>query len=104
MSTAPEWSTDEDALLCKLWRNDGLSGREIGAIIGKSRSAILGRARRLDLPLRNPATAKPRSRLWSKKEASQPTYTRRVKPQFVEDSRSVTSRLMGDPLPGRSAL
>jgi len=46
---APSWSDEENETLRRLWA-DGLSGSQIGALINRSRSAVLGQRRRLGLP------------------------------------------------------
>ena len=52
MSRIDLWTDEQDALLRKLWCEEGLSGSAIGERLGKSRSAILGRVHRLKLEKR----------------------------------------------------
>jgi hypothetical protein len=52
------WTTKDDDRLRKLWEA-GKTGSEIGAIMGNSRSSILARARRINLPSRQPTGGKP---------------------------------------------
>lgn len=47
------WPDELSGRLKQLWA-DGLSASRIGVIIGKSRNAVIGRARRLELPPRAP--------------------------------------------------
>jgi len=54
--TAYSWSPEADAELRELWSIRGMTASEIGARMGKTRNAVLGRAHRLDLPMRKAAT------------------------------------------------
>ena len=50
------WDPDDDARLTLLW-TDGMSTAQIGLRIGRTKTAAIGRARRLDLLPRPLATA-----------------------------------------------
>ena len=50
-SNGSAWSAAEDAALEQMWRS-GLSTARIGAALGKTKNAVIGRAHRLHLPLR----------------------------------------------------
>jgi hypothetical protein len=50
-SNGSTWSAAEDAALEQMWRS-GLSTTRIGAALGKTKNAVIGRAHRLRLPLR----------------------------------------------------
>lgn len=52
------WNDEADSLLRELWLTT-MSTREIGKKVGRSKNAVIGRARRLDLPVRK--SAAPRS-------------------------------------------
>lgn len=45
------WGEAEDSKLTQLWA-EGLTGEQIGQVLGRSRSAVLGRIHRKGLPLR----------------------------------------------------
>ena len=47
--TAMPWTTEEDATLADLWRQN-LSSSEIGARLNRNKNQVLGRAHRLKLP------------------------------------------------------
>jgi len=49
------WTPELVARLTELWANRGLSASEVGALLGVSRSAVLGKAARLNLPKRKGA-------------------------------------------------
>jgi GcrA cell cycle regulator len=44
------WTDDDIAELKQLWTVDGLSGRQIGMRIGRSKSSVIGKAHKLELP------------------------------------------------------
>ena len=46
------WTTDEEALLARLWDEDKLSGAEIARQMGRSKNSVVGKARRLSLDRR----------------------------------------------------
>lgn len=52
MIPQPEWTPDQVAKLAELWAT-GLSGSQIAAQLGRTKNAIIGRARRLGLPPRS---------------------------------------------------
>jgi GcrA cell cycle regulator len=47
------WTKDEIDQLVDLW-SKGLTSREIGNVVGKSRNAVIGKAHRMQLPQRRP--------------------------------------------------
>jgi GcrA cell cycle regulator len=49
--TGIDWTAPEDARLRQLW-DQGLSGREIGLAMGKTKNSVVGRVHRLKLPPR----------------------------------------------------
>lgn len=51
MSTNKRWSDEETEKLRKLW-DGGLSCTQIGLLIGREKNAVIGKAHRLDLPMR----------------------------------------------------
>lgn len=51
MKAPPPWNESEIGILRKMWLA-GASAREIAVATGKSRSGVIGRARRLGLPRR----------------------------------------------------
>lgn len=50
-----EWSIAADDELTRHW-HAGLTTREIGMIMGKTKNAVIGRVRRINLPMRRAAT------------------------------------------------
>jgi DNA-binding CsgD family transcriptional regulator len=54
----PEWPDDRVRALRVLWRK-GLSTSMIALRLGVSKSAVVAKARRLDLPIRAPQNARP---------------------------------------------
>ena len=58
MATVTQWSKAENEQLRALW-DSGMSTAKIGALLGKSKNAVIGRARRLDLDPRFAASGKP---------------------------------------------
>ena len=56
----PEWTEDRMAILRALWQ-EGLTTREIGARMGITKNAVVGKVHRLGLPKRgSPIKQKPR--------------------------------------------
>jgi DNA-binding CsgD family transcriptional regulator len=53
----PKWPVERTRMLAKLW-HQGLSCSQIGQRLGVSKDAVLGKARRLDLPIRVPGNAR----------------------------------------------
>ena len=51
-----DWTAEKDAELTRHWEM-GLSGTEIGALMGVSKNAVVGRARRINLPMRKASKA-----------------------------------------------
>ena len=49
-----EWNDEQVGLLKDLW-NDGFSARQIGARVGKTKNAVIGKARREGLQPKRPA-------------------------------------------------
>jgi hypothetical protein len=58
----PEWPADRVRMLRALWRK-GLSVSAIAMHLGTSKGAVVGKARRLDLPMRVPENARPGSHM-----------------------------------------
>lgn len=48
------FNEDETAILTWLWRG-GMPARDIGEVLQMSDSAVIGKARRIELPLRRPS-------------------------------------------------
>lgn len=72
-------------------RREGLEHRHIAAIVGCSKNAVL--ARLTEAGLTDPAYGRPTNE----------EYRRKIR-EIPPDTRDLCARLMGDPLPGRSAL
>lgn len=99
-----DWTEDEDGLLQKLVRAD--APIVDGCVPGRSKTACYTRARRLGLPRKRrrtflyeglgPLICRERGR------PSPEDIAARLA-EIPEDTRDLTGRLMGDPLPGRSA-
>lgn len=99
MEQSQRWTKADLAQLTRLWEVDGLTASEIAAVMGRTRNAIIGRVRRMNLSRRAPGF---RAADRERRSTVNPTY--RAKPKPVRDTRDWFSRMMGDPLPGRSAL
>lgn len=58
-NTQIPWTEEEKQLLRQLWQQPSrLSASEIGKSIGRSRSAVIAKARKLGLPARSPPNYK----------------------------------------------
>ncbi len=56
--TGTLWTVEQDARLKELWPDQ--SAREIGALMGKTRNSVIGRANRLALPMKKAKPGRPR--------------------------------------------
>lgn len=52
MSKLDQWDTEMDSILKQYWGDLSKSARDIANMLGKTKNAVLGRARRLKLPNR----------------------------------------------------
>lgn len=73
--TSEFWTEDRVALLRQLWTVQGLSGSICGSRLGISRSAVIGKVHRLNLPARSVAVRKPPNYSKLKKKAAHPQAT-----------------------------
>lgn len=81
------WSEDEDTILRKMWADGDSAGKISSELEGRSRNAVLGRCRRLDLVRRHspigerPPSApyKPRKVTWEENR------------DYLEDSKAIDS-------------
>ena len=71
----PNWTVEEMTLLRKLITEDGLSAGQTAKIMKRTRSAVVGKCRRIDVKLAPPVPPKP-------KPARAPKMTATVKPHF----------------------
>lgn len=108
------WTRDMEEKLVSLWR-DGYTGDEIARRLKLSRGAIFGKRRRMKLKKRN--VVRLNDFTWGD-EKRQHTRLRQVDPEVIIPNhvikdwdnrcaigpRSLTAALLGDPLPGYSAL
>jgi hypothetical protein len=108
--TGTDWSEHEIAKLRTMW-DSAMTITQIAGALGRSRNGVIGKVRRIDLPMRKPWQAKDPARrktdIVIPKEArhtSKSAASVAEMPSPVNDTRSGFARLMGDPLPGRSAL
>ncbi len=92
------WTQSEEADLRRLWNADCPTA-QISNVIGRSRGSILGKARLMNLPIKLTRNGLPPDQ--SRATRAEIEARRR---EIPEDTRSMTACLMGDPLPGRSAL
>lgn len=90
------WTDERVALMEKLW-SEGLSASAIAARIGlKSRSAVCGKARRLELPRRSAGLA----RHACKRVAIKPETPKRLPQKRTPSPKVVTApRISAEPLP-----
>lgn len=102
--TDTEWTDDEIEQIKRLWA-DGLSAREIGAIVKRTRNGVISKVRRLDLARRAPERVKKYTTPVFR-AARKPTKPESYNPVLPAspDTRTRFARFMGDPPPGRSAL
>lgn len=97
-----EWSEREIDRLQEMWDEQGLSASEIAVVLRRSRSAVVGKVRRLHLSRRRRSPVK--SFVAEKRPRRPWKHDSGLVPEAIDDTRSFTARLMGDLLPGRSAL
>lgn len=98
-----EWPERDIVLLRKLWDEDGLSASEIGAILKRSKNAIISKVHRLELSVRKEAPKRAALVALRKAQVFKPKSSVPL-PAVTADTRSITAKLMGDPPRGRSAL
>ena len=108
------WSDEDERLLVALW-NSGASGSEIGVIMHRSKNAIIAHAWRRGLmgrgpshvPLEQRRTTSIRQRIVGHGTGPRPVTPGEAAAALAaipQDTRTPMQRMMGDPLPGRSAL
>lgn len=68
--TSDFWTEDRVAQLRQLWTVQGLSGSIVGSRLGISRSAVIGKVHRLNLPPRHVAVRKPPNYAKAKRKKS----------------------------------
>ena len=70
------WTPKCEAWLRKLWNEHRLSASQIGSLLGITRNAVIGKARRLDLDRRNTANHKPRTPIADRRKRRRKRPTR----------------------------
>jgi hypothetical protein len=97
------WTPELAAQLETLWRRGGLSCAQIATELGHgfTKNAVIGKLRRIRMPT---LAGKERAGAdWRFYHYRGPTAVKAQTVPPVADTRSVTARVFGDPLPGRSA-
>lgn len=88
-----DWSDEHIQVLREQW-DKGLSGSQIGAMIGKTRCSVIGKARRLNLPRREPRNGHMAGTVLSKRPRKPPP-PRGAKPS---PDKKVFKHLKGKPV------